>query len=203
MTNRLEQQAPSAVPISSPARGSPCPESPCCPGTGRCISKRMQTFPVSKLQSVPHPQGGDCCAGRSSESTGMRKVSRDFIIFQKTRKKNYINQQNRKFLCIGNMLWSIINKKWWAFSDFKLCMHQTYKHQQRNTACNLLTYRTIRGKCVLWEEHTAEPCEVTPRGSSYKHHCSTVQLFASSPCASVQHMAIKASGVPAEQEQTS
>lgn len=120
MTNRLEQQAPSAVPISSPARGSPCPESPCCPGTGRCISKRMQTFPVSKLQSVPHPQGGDCCAGRSSESTGMREVSRDFIIFQKTRKKNYINQQNRKFLCIGNMLWSIINKKWWAFSDFKL-----------------------------------------------------------------------------------
>lgn len=36
-------------------------------------------------------------------------------------------------------------------------MHQTYKNQQHNTACNLLTYRTIRGKCVLWEEHTAEP----------------------------------------------
>lgn len=111
MTSRPEQQAPSPVPISSPARGSPCPESPSCLGTGHCIFKSMQTFPVSKLQSVSHPQRGDCCAGRSSESTGMRKVSRDFIIFQKTRKKNYINQQNCKFLCIENILWSIIKKK--------------------------------------------------------------------------------------------
>lgn len=77
-------------------------------------------------------------------------------------------------------------KKWWAFSDFKLytCIRLTKISSTIQHA--ICSHTALLGESVCCGKSTQQSPEVTPRGSSYKHHCSTVQLFASSPCASIQ-----------------